>query len=851
LETRDQETEEIARPAGTPLTLVFTDMVGSSAAKRAASLGGNAAERDAAFLDSVQTRHLHLVRECVAAHHGKEIMTLGDAFFLTFEDARSALLCSAEIQMRLRAQPVMTANGPMRLRIGVHVGTPKYFENSWHGTDVDTAARAESVGAPEQILVTEAARQAMGELPGVQFRPLGTFELKGVGAVRLWDADYDAHGPRQPRLQSLEQVRRAALRRRLVNAGYALLVLCAVLAGYLLLRPHPKTRITDKDKLIVTDFDNKTGDPVFDSTLKEALDIQLEQSPYLQLVNDQELHSDLRYLGQPVEQKITSALAREIGQREGIKAYLAGSVASLGSSYVVSLDAVNCATGETFAREQVEAQDKPHVLTALSTAATQLRGKLGESMASIEKLSTPYMDVTTSSLEAFHAFSLGEDQHRRGKDFPEAESFYKQAIDLDPSFAMAYARLGTVYSNSGSITKGTEYLGKAMALRQRATERERIYIESQNATQLQDLPRALELYRLYTSTYPHDASAWNNLAIVYQELGDLEKSAAAFEKTYQVAKWDVVGALNASGTLLSLDRLAEAKHYFDEASLEGGNEDTVSYVTVMLYSFQSGRPDWRRTIALAADRQDGFGLDQVATDVDIAQGHVAEASRDAEHGALRARDAKLTDSAANILATLAINLAQFDDCQRALLLARRALTMDRSAATVPDASLALALCGVSDPALAAARKLAAENASNILANQLYLPEVKAAIALRQHHPEQVKALLNEAERYGVASYVPYLEGTAELAMKKPKEAMAALAPARRWRGVALQVGGNGLPQGTVYQVALQLTARAQAMAGSKADAVKTYQDLLEQWKTADADFAPAAAARRELAALQH
>ena len=271
----------------------------------------------------------------------------------------------------------------------------------------------------------------------------------------------------------------------------------------------------------------------------------------------------------------------------------------------------------------------------------------------------------------------------------------------------------------------------------------------------------------------------------------------------------------------------------------------------MLYNFQSGRPDWRRTIALAADRQDGFGLDQIASNVDIAQGHIAEASKDAEHGALRARDAKLTDSAANILATLAMNLAQFDDCQRALPLARRALTMDHSVATIPDGSLVLALCGVSDTSLGAAKKLAAENTSNVLANQLYLPEVKAAIALRQHHPEQVKALLSESERYGVASYVPYLEGMAYLTMKKPEEAMAALAPARRWRGAPLQVGGNGLTQVTVYQAALLLTARAQAMAGNKADAVKTYQDLLEQWKTADADFVAAAAARRELAALQH
>jgi eukaryotic-like serine/threonine-protein kinase len=850
LEAQDQESALIDQRAGGPLTLVFTDMVGSSAAKRAASLGGNATERDAAFLDSIQTRHLHLIRECVAAHHGKEIMTIGDAFFLTFEDARSALLCSAEIQMRLKAQPIMTATGPMQLRIGMHVGTPKYFENSWHGTDVDTAARAESVGSPEQIVVTESARQAIGELPGVQLRSLGTFELKGVGAVRLWDADYDAHGLRQPRVLSLEANKRAKLRKQLINAAYVLLAACVAVSGYLLLRPRPKTRITDKDKIIVTDFDNKTGDPVFDSTLKEALAIQLEQSPYLQLVNDQELHSDLRYLGQPVEQKITPALAREIGQREGIKAYLTGSVASLGSSYVVSLDAVNCATGETFAREQVEAQDKPHVLTALATAATQLRGKLGESMATIQRLSTPYIDVTTSSLEAFHAFSLGEDQHRRGRDLPEAESFYKQAVELDPTFAMAYARLGIVYVNSGSNMKGLEYLQKAMALRQRATARERIYIESQTATQLQDLPRALELYRRFTATYPRDSSAWNNLAIVYTYFGDLEKAANAFERAYAFAKWDLAAASNSSTALLALGRLTEAKHYLEEARVEGGNESSLSLSAILLLDFQGGKPDWRSAVAAAAGLQDGFLIDQLASNVDIAQGHLADAFTDAERGADRARSAKLPDTAGNVLATLAASLVQLDGCKQALPLARRALALDRSVQTVPSASLVLALCGDSDPAFTAARKLAAENPESVLVNQVYLPEVKAGIALAKHHPEQVKALLTDAEKYGVASYVSYLEGTAYLAMAKPGEAMDALAPARRWNGASLQVGANGILQVPLYQAALLLTARAQAMAGKKAEAIKTYQQLLEQWKTADAGFAPAAAAKRELAALQ-
>ena len=224
--------------------------------------------------------------------------------------------------------------------------------------------------------------------------------------------------------------------------------------------------------------------------LKEALAIQLEQSPLLQLVSDSELHSNLQYLGQSRDQKITPELAQQLGQRLGVKAYLAGTIANLGTSYVISINAVNCATGEVFAREQDTAPDKTAVLQAVSKAATAMRARLGESMASIQKLTTPYTNVTTGILQAFHAFSLGEDEHRMGRDFPQASSFYQEAIRLDPGFAMAYARLGVAYGNVGALGKSLENLKKAYDLRERVTERERMYIESQYA--LQQLRHAQE-----------------------------------------------------------------------------------------------------------------------------------------------------------------------------------------------------------------------------------------------------------------------------------------------------------------------------------------------------------------------
>ncbi len=501
--------------AARPITLVFTDMVGSSAAKRAAGSGADAVARDEAFLDGVQSRHLHVVRECLPAYNGKEIMTIGDAFFLTFNNPKSALLCCSEIQLRLKAAPIMTDSGPLKLRIGIHVGTPKFFENSWHGTDVDIASRAESAGSGEQIILTDAAKSQLGDLPGIQFRPLGTFDLKGVGKIKLWDADYDQHGPRKPQFPSLEQVRRKARLKILRQVGFVALAAGLIAGSFLFYQHRQRNQITEKDKLILADFDNKTGDPVFDATLKEALSIQLEQSPVLQLVGDQEIHADLRYLNQPSDQRITPGLAREVGQREGIKAYISASLISLGNSYVISVDALNCATGDAIARVQVEAADKNHVLAAVSTAASTLRAKLGESLASVQKLTTPYMDVTTSSLEAFHAFSLGEDAHRKGSD-PEATVFYKQAVDLDPNFAMAYARLGVVEGNLGMVAKSIETLGKAYNLREHATERERLYIAAAYASAKGDLPSSIASYESLLAAYPNDAAGLNNIAGAYQ-----------------------------------------------------------------------------------------------------------------------------------------------------------------------------------------------------------------------------------------------------------------------------------------------------------------------------------------------
>ena len=628
----------------------------------------------------------------------------------------------------------------------------------------------------------------------------------------------------------------------------AVVVLLAAIAGGFYWRKHQTVELTDKDQLILADFTNQTGDVVFDSTLKEALAIQLEQSPLLQLVSDAEMHNNLQYLGQSGAQKITPELAQQLGQRLGVKAYLAGTIANLGSSYVISINAVNCATGEVFAREQETAPDKTAVLQAVAKAATAMRARLGESMASIQKLSTPYTNVTTTSLQAFHAFSLGEDEHRMGRDFPQAASFYQEALRLDPSFAMAYARLGVAYGNQGAFTKAIEYLRKAYDLRERVTERERMYIESQYALQQFDLPKALQSYKLFVATYPRDTAAWNNLANAYGLVGDFEQALAGFQKTWEIAKWNNVAANNAAGTLIGMDRLQEGERYLKEAVDQGGSDDTNYHNNAMMDDFLSNRPDWDKHVQWAAVRPDGFTVESGAASIYFSMGRMHDADRLWEHSAQRAEQQHLPDAAGGIYSVKALHDALVSNCSAARDSAHHGLTLDRSAATVPDAALALALCGETGPAIAEIQRLAADVPNNTLVNEIYLPEVKAAVALLQHHPEQVAGLLSPAAPYPLVSKIPHLLGRASLELKNAQQAIPDFEPGIRYRALSLGEGANGTSQVPDYALCLLGTARAQTQI-DRAAATRSYEQLLLLWKNADPDFIPAQEARREQTAL--
>jgi len=320
------------------------------------------------------------------------------------------------------------------------------------------------------------------------------------------------------------QANRAKLRPSWPIVAAAAAALIAVVGAVFHFRRAPA--LTERDSIVVADFVNTTGEPVFDGTLKEALTVQLEQSPYLNVLPESRVREALRFMGRSPDERVSNDLAREICLREGVKAMLTGSISSLGSHYVIDLQAVNAQTGDSLAREQSEAESKEQVLKSLDRAASSLRRKLGESLGSVQKFAMPLEQATTSSLEALQAFTLGQAEHQKIAD-DKAIPHLKRAVELDPNFAMAYATLGVAYSNEDERTQASDYLKKAFELKERASEREKLYISAHYYEMVTgQAERAIEVYESWKQTYPRDCTPRDNLSNRYTEFGQFEKALA-------------------------------------------------------------------------------------------------------------------------------------------------------------------------------------------------------------------------------------------------------------------------------------------------------------------------------------
>jgi serine/threonine protein kinase/tetratricopeptide (TPR) repeat protein len=649
--------------------------------------------------------------------------------------------------------------------------------------------------------------------------------------------------------------------------GYLSMVLIAVIlagGGFALWRhQHPAAlsgkgnadgKLQERDSIILADFDNKTGDPVFDGTLKEALAIQLEQSPFVNIVSDQQLHQGLQYLDLPADDKVTSAIAREIGQREGYKAVLSGTISSLGKEYVVTIDAVNTNNGDTFAREQATAKDKEEVLTALDKAATAMRARLGESLASIQKLDTPMGQATTKSLEAFRAYALGEQAHELGNDMPQAAGYYEHAIDIDPNFAMAYARLGTVYYNLGAMQKASEYTTKAFELSKNISERERLYIAARYYSDvLGDMQRAAQSLNIYLQLYPGDGVAANNLTVMYLESGQYEQALPFAKKTVALDPNRASSYINLMDVLIGLDQPQQAMNLYsqNQSHLQGFNTNLNQ--TVMLAAFLLGdKGNIDKQLRIEVGKPDEYQLVEAVAWLYEADGHMAQAGQMWQRALELALQQKLNDAAGPIVAYQAQDLALGENCTDMAAQTKKALALDRERITTYSAAEAMALCGDAAGASPMADTLLKKWPSDTLVNNVYVPAIQASAALSRNQPDQALTALQGHESYDLISLAPYLRGLAHLQQKQPTLAILDFQKIRNHRGTYL--GGGLITQNAsttlTYPLAELGLARAYAAGKDTAAARAAYKQFLAEWSSADSDLKPLMDARRELAALQ-
>ena len=833
------------------ITLVFTDVVGSSAAKGDADLGSTVSVRDRAYLEAIQSKHLRVVRSALAEHKGREIMTIGDAFFLTFEQPLDALRCCAAIQQRLVDQPIDTVHGPLRLRIGIHTGAPEFFEGSWHGIDVDIASRCQTAASPRQIIVSHTARQLMGDPLGIKFRPLGTFALKGVGNVKLWDADYDYHGLRHAVPPSNEQKSRKTVIRSAL--AFVILLPLLMLGGWYLFNHHstsltgatstPTTGATNS--IIVADFENKTGDPIFDSTLTQAFIIQLQQSPVITVVSPQHLRESMKFLGKSPDDPITPSIAQDIGVREGDKAYVTGNISKFGGAYLITVNAINPGTGDSIASEQAQSMDKDHVLDALSAVSTAMRNKLGESLSSIQKLDTPLGQGTTPSLDAFRAFALGDVDHYAGREVPLAEEHYKEAVTIDPNFAVAWARLGTVYLNSGQGGKAVDCFTRAFQLRKTASDHERWYIETKYyGYVIGDVPKVVDTLELASQTYPKDWGERLNLGVVLDTIGRLDEGLANELAALKDSPDSAMANTAYINGLIRQDRFTEA--FAAVKNYKPSQGASTAYFTILytLHLLTGDTAAMAENVAAVVGRDDEFLMSANIAAGEELQGRYAAASDSWKRAAAQAAAQQAHDAEATFLLARLTGRGLAEIAGPAGPEIKAALALDQSKPTLQVAAGAAVLCHEASIAQPILDRLARDSPQDTLINQVFLPTCRAGLSLIAHQPQAAIKELEGREAYDSVSEIPYLQGLAYLQLSDGPHAVDCFRRATKYRGCTLS---NGLQN---YGQAKLGLARAYVLAGDTASAKKTYESLFDDWKDADADLPQLVAAKKEYAGLK-
>jgi eukaryotic-like serine/threonine-protein kinase len=653
-----------------------------------------------------------------------------------------------------------------------------------------------------------------------------------------------ANGKKAP--TAIHTIRSHAHLWKTVLSAAAVLVLAVAAAFNWRWRQRPV--LTEKDTIVLGDFANYAGDPVFDGSLREGLSVQLEQSPYLSLLSEEGIRQTLRMMGQPASAKLTPQIAREVCQRTNSTAALDGSIALIGTRYDLILKAMNCSNGDLLASTEAQANDKSRVLDALSKASSEMRKKLGESLNTIRKYNTPLEQATTPSLEALQALSIGV-----RTDFPSSIPFFQRAIQLDPDFAIAYDQLGNAYESIGETVKGAEYQRKAFELRGRVNELEKLIIEADYYTSIGNAANAKRSYALGEQIYPREPAFREGLGIIYNGFGQYESALKEHEETLRLLPHDSVAFRFVALTNLLLDRVENAAATAREAHAKG-LDSALGPIDYAIAFYQNDSSEMARQVAAAAGKTGEEDL-LLALDADTAAyfGHLGKArelSRQASNSAQRAGE---RETSASYEASAALREGLFGNTDKA----REQTSMTTAPSIGRDVyygfGLALAYAKNANGTQRFVEGFDKSFTEDTVVQFIYLPTLRAKLALMHSNPQQAIESLEPAAPYELGlpaigfynwpdMYPVYVRGEAYLAAHQGKEAAAEFQKILDHRGIVLNE-----PIGALAHLQL---GRAFAMQGDIAKARVAYQDFLTLWNAADPDIPILKQAKAERAKLK-
>ena len=625
-------------------------------------------------------------------------------------------------------------------------------------------------------------------------------------------------------------------------AAAALIVLVAAVAGLLFWRSR-HNQLTEKDSILLADFTNTTGDSVFDGTLKTALQVSLAQSPFLNLVSPQDVARTLKLMGQPPDARVTPEIGREICQRNGIKALVHGSIASLGSSYVISLEAINAVNGASIGQEQTQAASKEKVLDALGEASTKLRSKLGESLASIEKFDKPLSEATTTSLEALKQ-STEAAVHNNNGDFLGAIEFSKRSVELDPNFAMGFRGLAVAYSNLGQTETSLQYIRKAFELKDRASEREKLAITSDYYQYTGQIDKAIEVYNQYKQVYPRDERPRVNLAVTYLSIGQFDKALENALEANQLSPGKYNGYAIAAVAYADMNRLDEAKSILAAAQQRKLGAGLIHEQLGSMALAQGDQATLAKEDALArAGPQGERDLLQRDATLAAAHGQVRRSKELSKQAQDTARHLELTDSVVSSMLTVALIDAFAGNRAEAIKGADAALKQQQTPISMLSAADVYARSGEDAKARTLVEQVVKQQPDDVFVQSVNAPMVRAVIELNHHAPDKALELMKLAQPYDAAN-----------------------TESRYTRASAFLMAGNGVDAAKEFQAILNLRngspsdpiislgqlglGRAYAVSGDKDKARTAYQDFFALWKDADPDVPLLKEAKAEYAKLQ-